>query len=216
MKRYFKKDTGTVGLVIILISFIISLYFYPRMPEFMASHWNIRGEVDGYMQKSWGLFLMPVISVILLFLFTKLPEIDPLKRNVRKFRKQFDRFIVLLLLFLFYINILVIVWNLGVRINIGTALIPAFSILFYYIGVLLKETRRNWFVGIKTPWTLSSSRVWRKTHERASLLFKACAIFPLLAIFDQTYAFFLLLIPMLFTIAYLFVYSYLEFKKEKN
>jgi uncharacterized membrane protein len=58
-------------LAVILSSFIISVYLYPQMPERMAPHWNIRGEVDGYLSKFWTLFFMPSISagLVLLFIF---------------------------------------------------------------------------------------------------------------------------------------------------
>ena len=93
------KKSYTIIILIILISFILGFYFYPRMPEQMASHWNVKGQVDDYMSKFWGLFLMPIISIAVLLLFVLIPKIDPLKRNIEKFRKYFDAFIVLIVIF---------------------------------------------------------------------------------------------------------------------
>ena len=82
------KKTIILSLLIILLSFIIGIYFYPQMDDLMASHWNVKGEVDGYMSKFWGLFLMPFVSAGLLLLFILVPKIDPLKANIEKFILQ--------------------------------------------------------------------------------------------------------------------------------
>ncbi|MCD6528067.1 SdpI family protein [bacterium] len=100
-----------------------------------------------------------------------IPKIDPLKKNLEKFRNYFERFFILLFLFLFYLYLLTIFWNLGLRFYIGQAMIPALAILFYYCGVLLEKAKRNWFIGIRTPWTLSSDEVWDKTHQLGGRLF---------------------------------------------
>ncbi|MDP2741185.1 MAG: DUF1648 domain-containing protein, partial [bacterium] len=79
------NTTKIIILIIIAASFLISFYLYPAAPDKMASHWNIAGEVDGYMSKFWGLFLMPIISLVMFLLFTIIPKIDPMKENVQKF-----------------------------------------------------------------------------------------------------------------------------------
>ena len=72
-------NKGTaIGLVIVILSFIIGIYYNPMLPEDIPSHWNIEGEVDGYLPKFWGLFLMPIVSILLLGLFVAIPRIDPL------------------------------------------------------------------------------------------------------------------------------------------
>jgi len=99
-----KMDTwksSAVVLGIILLSFIVSVYVYPVMPEEMASHWNAKGEADGYMQKLWGLFLTPFILAGLALFFFIIPKIDPLKENIKEFRGYYDAFIVLFSVFMF-------------------------------------------------------------------------------------------------------------------
>ena len=183
------------------------------MPDRIASHWNERGQVDGYMAKPWGLFSLPLVSVGLLALFLVIPRIDPLKVNIEKFRDHYDRFIVLLIAFLLYVHILILAWNLGLRFNLLQFLIPAFTFLFYYAGVLVENAKRNWFVGIRTPWTLSDERVWDKTHRIGGRLFKIVGITALLGIFYTDYAIFFLIIPVLGVTIFLIVYSYLEYQK---
>lgn len=200
-------------LAIIFLSFLIGFYFYPRFPEKVASHWNSRGEVDGYVSKFWGLFLMPILTLILFFLFLIIPEIDPLKRNVEKFRKYFDYFILILVLFLFYLYILTLLWNLGKKFNIIQVLVPAFSGLFFYCGVLVEKAKRNWFIGIRTPWTLSNDKVWDETHRIGGKLFKIIGLISLLGLFLPRYFFFIMLLPLIFLVFFLFFFSYFKFKK---
>lgn len=212
-------DKKIIPIVIIVVSFLIGIYFYPQMPDRMASHWNSQGQVDGYMSKAWALFLMPGMSVGLYLLFLLIPRIDPLKKNIQKFRNYFDNFIIILLVFLFYLYLATIFWNLGFQFNMGYTLLPALSILFYYVGILVENAKRNWFIGIRTPWTLSSDRVWKKTHSIGGRLFKAYAIFILVSLFFvsfiQKYVVWIVLAPVLAIALGLIVYSYFEYQKRK-
>jgi len=210
------KKTSIIILVIILLSFAIGVYLYPQMPDTMASHWGIRGEVNGYMPKFWGLFLMPIVSVGVLLLFMVIPKIDPLKANIEKFRKYFDWFIVLIIFFMFYIYILSILWNTGVKFDMEQLIIPALGVLFYYCGILTENAKRNWFIGIRTPWTLSSDEVWRKTHKMGGKLFKIVGVITLLGALFPNYIFFFVFIPVIFVAVYTIAYSYFEYKKEEN
>lgn len=201
-------------IAIILASFVIGIYFYPLMPERIASHWNSRGEVDSYMPKFWGLFLMPFTSAGLFLLFVLIPRIDPLKANIAQFRKYFDAFIVLIMLFMFYIFLLTIFWNLGERFDMFQFMVPAFGVLFYYCGVLIENSKRNWFIGIRTPWTLSSETVWDKTHKVGGKLFKASGIIALIGILFQPFAIWFVLVPVIAVSIYTVFYSYFEYQKE--
>jgi len=208
------RKINIIALGIILISFLLGIYLYPSMPEQMASHWNAQGEVDDYMSKFWALFLMPLMSLGLLLLFLVIPKIDPLKQNIEKFRKYFDGFIVLMLGFLFYVYLLTIFWNLELRFSMTLLMIPAMAALFYYCGILVENAKRNWFIGIRTPWTLSNEKVWEKTHKLGGKLFKAAAIIILFGIVLKGYALLFILVPVIFVSFYLIVYSYVEYQKE--
>jgi len=194
----------------------VGIYFYSQMPDRVASHWNAQGEVDGYMPKSWGLFFMPLLLTGLFLLFLLIPKIDPLKENIKKFRKYFDAFIVLLTLFLFYVYLLTIFWNIGFRFNMGQLMIPALGILFYYCGILVENAKRNWFIGIRTPWTLSSETVWDKTHKIGGRLFKVTGVIAFLGIFFPKESILFVMIPVLLVAAYTLIYSYFAYQKEMN
>lgn len=207
------KKSSIIVLSILIISFLIGIYFYYQFPDKIVSHWDSQGQPNGYMSKFWGLFLMPLISVALFLLFMLLPKIDPLKNNIKKFRNYFDGFIIIIFIFLFYLYILTILWNLGLKFNMILFLIPAFAVLFYYAGILIEHAKRNWFIGIRTPWTLSSEKVWNKTHKLGAKLFKVSAIIILLGLIFQKYAIWFIIIPIIFSVIDTTVYSYFEYKK---
>ena len=199
--------------LIILLSFIMAFYFYSKVPSTIPSHWNIQGEVDSYMPKFWGLFLMPLISVALFLLFLAIPNIDPLKANIKKFMGYYDLFILSMMLFLFYIYLLTIFYTIGYRFNMSTAILPALAILFYMISLLLKNSKRNYFIGIRTPWTIQSEKVWNKTHKLGSKLFIALSIIILLSVFMASYGFYIVIVSILAVTLYLIYYSYMQYKK---
>ncbi|MFH1331999.1 MAG: SdpI family protein [archaeon] len=208
------KKTHLIIITAIILSFAIGIYFYPQLPDRLASHWNAESLVDGYMTKFWGLFLMPIIALAGFLLFIALPKIDPLKENIEKFRKQYDIFIVMFILFLFYLYILTLLFNLGFYFNMIQMLAPAFGALFYYIGILMESAKRNWFIGIRTPWTLSSDKVWEKTHKLGAKLFKGAGILSLGAVILPDYAIYFIMVPIMAVAAYTIIYSYLEYKKQ--
>jgi uncharacterized membrane protein len=199
---------------LILVSFLMGAYLQPYMPEKMASHWDANGNVDGYMSRFWGLFLMPVISAILFMVFILIPRIDPLKENIEGFRGHFNVFTLLLFGFLFYLYMLVMLWNLGYRFNLIQFLAPAFGLIIYYAGVMMENAKQNWFIGVRTPWTLSSEVVWNKTNRLAGKLFKVAGVLAALGTAFPEYAIFLIMMPVILAAIYPIIYSYQEYKME--
>jgi uncharacterized membrane protein len=184
------------------------------MPDKLATHWGVDGEVNGYMGKFWGIFLLPVVSLMIAFVFLLIPRIDPLRENIEKFAGYFDVFIILVSLFLFSIFVHVILWNVGVKFSPLIFVSLGIGVLFFYTGILCEHSKRNWFVGIRTPWTLSSDSVWDKTHKLGGKLFKLCGIIALFGAVLTSLAIVLILVPVLVISVVLSVYSYLEFRKE--
>lgn len=205
--------TEYATLALILATLVVGVVVYPHLPEQMASHWNIRGEVDGYFGKFWGTFFLPLVNMGVWLMLILVPRIDPLKENIARFRRYYDLLVSALIVFFTYLHVLTIVWNLGVEFNLLQFLAPVLALLIYLVGVLIGHSRRNYMVGIRTPWTLASDTVWQKTHRVGSLLFKLSGIIILLAVFFPGWLVLLLLIPLLGSTVYLFVYSYIEYRK---
>ena len=159
---------------------------------------------------------MPIVSIAILLLFVAIPRIDPLKKNIDKFRSYFDGFIVIILMFFMYIHILTLMWSMNITFNMTQMILPAIGLLFIYLGFIMDKLKRNWFIGIRTPWTLSSDRVWEKTHRVGGIVFKFAGVITFFGVVFQSIALWLLLIPIIIGIIYLFAYSYFEFQKEKK
>lgn len=207
------KRNTSIMLGIISVSLLVGIYAYPKMPDMMASHWNAQGQVNGYVPRFWGLFLMPALSVVLLLAFVLIPKIDPLKANIEKFRGHYEGFVAIVTAFLFYIYLLTLLWNAGLTFNMVRFLSPVLGVLFYYSGILVENAKRNWFIGIRTPWTLSSESVWNRTHAIGGKLFKIAGGIAFLGVLFPDYALFLMIAPAVLSAAYVAVYSYLEYEK---
>ncbi|GAB4505859.1 MAG: SdpI family protein [Anaerolineales bacterium] len=207
--------TIVLSIILIAIAVVSSAMVYDRLPERVASHWNAANQVDGYISRFWGVSLMPLISAGMLALLLVIPHIDPLQANVEKFRPAFNGFITLMIAFLLYVHGLTLAWNLGYdRFDMGAALLPALGLLFIFVGFMMRQAKRNYFIGIRTPWTLSSDRVWDKTHRVGGMLFIASGLLALLGAFFPLYAPWLLLTPLLGSTFFLVVYSYLLYQQE--
>ena len=210
------RNTLIITFLLIAAQVVFSLAVYSYLPAEMASHWGVNDQVNGSISRFWGAFLMPVMSLALLGLFLLIPGIDPHKANIAQFRGPFNLFIVLMIVFLTYVHGLTIAWNLGFTgFKISTALLPAVGLLFIFVGYLLAKAKRNFFIGIRTPWTLSSDTVWDKTHALGSKLFIASGFIAFLgAFFGGQIAFLLMFIPLMGSAIFLVLYSYFLYVDE--
>ncbi len=208
------RSTLLFALFLAILMLAVGAFSYPRMPETVAVHWNAQGIANGYGPRLQAAFLLPLIMIGLSALLLFIPEIDPLKANIEKFRKDYNGFILAFALFFFYLYILTTLLNLGVSFNLNQFLVPGFGIFIYCAGVLLGKARRNYFIGIRTPWTLSSDTVWAKTHRLGGLLFKTAGVLAILGILAPNLAMLFLLVPILAAALITVVYSYIAFRAE--
>jgi uncharacterized membrane protein len=197
----------------VLIFFVLAGAFYPFVPEVMASHWNARGEVNGTISRFWGLFLFPLISLGITGLLFLIPKIDPLRANIKKFKNYYYGFVIAFLVYFLYIYILTLVWNLGWRFNFSQTIIPAVGLLMFFAGFLVSKAKRNFFIGIRTPWTLSSDEVWNRTHKLGGRLFKAVGVLILILSFIPTIAIYVLLGLVPGITIWLVIYSYVLYRR---
>lgn len=209
------RTTWILSLILIVLAVAFSLAAYDRLPDPMASHWGINDQVNGMIPRFWGAFLMPLLSIGMLALFMLIPTIDPLKANIAQFRNAFNAFIVLMIAFLLYVQSLTIVWNLGYQnFKMSLALLPAVGLIFIFAGVLMMKTKRNFFIGIRTPWTLSSDHVWDETHKVGSWSFIAMGIVSLFTGFLGFAGIFVLLGTTTIAVLVPVVYSYILYQRE--
>ncbi|WP_224450502.1 SdpI family protein [Haloprofundus salilacus] len=198
----------TAAALFVVISGALSVIAAPELPAQLVIHWNAAGQPDGTMAKTPALALIPVLSAALLVLFAVIPRIGPLRENITSFRPVYDWFVVVFTAFMATLHGGILAFNLGYEFDFTLFVLAAVALLFYYAGILLSRAKRNWFIGIRTPWTLSSDEVWDQTHELGSRLFKLTAVIALIGLLFGEYAVYFLIIPALLTAGVTLVYSY--------
>jgi uncharacterized membrane protein len=210
------KTTTIITLILIALALLAGMALWNQLPDQMASHWDSNDQVNGYVSKFWGVFLMPLITLGMLVLFLVLPGMDPLKANIAQFRESFNLFIVLIVAFMLYTHGLTLAWSLGYQdFKMSAAMLPFMGVLFIAIGSMLRKAKRNFFIGIRTPWTLSSDSVWNKTHQLGSVLFMVSGAMTIVGgFFGGMTAFWLMFAPLIGSSLFLVVYSYVLYRGE--
>jgi len=174
-----------IGVIVGAVALAAAVWAYPQLPPRIPSHWNIHGEVDGYSGRFVGAFLMPLVILAGAGIAHVLPKIDPKAKNYPKFHDTYWLLINGILVFMGVVHLALIGNALGAPVPIRRVMPVALGFLFIVIGNYLGRVQPNWFLGIRTPWTLSSDMVWRKTHRLgawvfviAGVLFMASAAVP--------------------------------------
>ena len=209
------RTTLIIAGLLMLAGLLFSLSVYSRLPDSMASHWNFNDQVDGRMPRFWGAFLMPLLSLAVVGLLMLVPRIDPFKTNIAAFQSAFNAFVTIMVVFFLYLHILTVLWNLGYQnFRMSLALLPAVGLIFVCAGLLMARSRRNYFIGIRTPWTLSSDTVWAETHRLGSRLFIGMGILVMILGLAGRGVLPALLIIVVITALVPVVYSYILYRRE--
>lgn len=208
------KTSTIISFSLIAIAFLVGVVLYAQLPDPMPAHWNAAGEIDGYMSKFWGIFLVPIITIPLVGLFLIIPNIDPLKANIAKFRGAFNWFIAAFVAYMLYIYALTLAASLGIQFNMTIMLLPAVGILFIGIGYMMRQAKRNFFIGIRTPWTLSSETVWDETHKLGAKMFMFGGVVTIVSAFLGETGFWLMMIAIIVAAFVPIVYSYILWQRE--
>ena len=200
--------------VIVVLSLLLGAWAYPRLPEQVATHWDEHGQVNGYSSRLTQVLLLPLMVAGLGLFLIFIPSIDPLKANIQTFRGDYNGFVVVFALFMAYLHVVTTFINLGWQVNLNQLLMPAMGLFIFYTGVLISKARRNYLIGIRTPWTLSNDVVWDKTHRLGGLLFKLAGLLALPGIILPNLSVWLLLVPLMAASLITVVYSYFAFQRE--
>jgi uncharacterized membrane protein len=211
MKTLTKKEI--LPLILIVISFAVGIVLYPELPDKVPSHWNIRGEVDSWSSRNFAILFAPILTLIVYLLMTFLPLIDPLRRNYNHFVIPYFWFRTSFVIFFTLLNLYVLWSGLGFNLKINYFIIPVLSAFFIVIGLFLPKAKKNYFVGIRTPWTIHSERVWDKTHQFSGKLFVIVGIIALLGLFLPSFAFIIFISSVSVAALISIVYSYFIFRE---
>ncbi|HEX2208675.1 MAG TPA: SdpI family protein [Longimicrobium sp.] len=170
-----------LGAAVAAAMWAFALAVSTRLPHRIPSHWNLRGEVDGWMEKPWGVLMQPAIATVLLVVLWVLPRIDPRRENVERFADDRRLIINLIVLFLAVVQVTTLGYALGWPVQVDRVILASVGLLFVGLGNYLPRIRSNWFMGIRTPWTLDNERVWRATHRVGGRTFVAAGLVMALA-----------------------------------
>ncbi|MGN5649163.1 SdpI family protein [Bacillus sp. Brlt_9] len=202
-------------LLLIALTIIAWYIAWPHLPGEVPSHINVSGEVDGYMSKMGMMILDVAVMLFIYVLAITLPKLDPKYANYGKFSKAYMMMTGAILLFLFASNMMGLANALGYNIPIGIAVNIMVGILFVVIGNYMQQCKPNFFMGIKTPWTLSSEEVWRKTHRLGSKIMMIGGIAIMISAFlPGMWKIISLLSVTAVLVVGTMVYSYVAYKKE--
>jgi uncharacterized membrane protein len=144
--------------------------FHPGLPEMLPSHWDLHGQPDGWMHRDVALCLMPAIMFGWVGLTLLLPAISPQRYKVDSFAGTYAYCMFLVQALLAYVHGLMTLGPLGAGFDIGRALVVGVLLLLALLGSVLGRVRRNFWIGVRTPWTLADDVVWDRTHHLAAWL----------------------------------------------
>lgn len=170
------RRLNAFSLALIAGSFLFSAAVYLWLPDQIPSHWNIAGEVDSTMSKTWGAFMMPLIMLGLYGVFQVIPALSPKGYGIEAANSGFVGIRVAVFALFALLNVLILLASLGVPIAMGSAVSMAVGGLLAVLGWFLDRLPRNFYVGIRTPWTIVDEDNWTRTHRLGKWLFMAAGL----------------------------------------
>ena len=215
MNESLKKELPIIGIV--LLPFMYLAYIWNSLPEQVPMHWNLKGEIDDWGSKYSliGLvFLLPVLTYILMLV---VPKIDP-KKRIEAMGGKYNQFKFILVAFMSVAVLAVMYISKNQKLSNPNMIVILVGTLFAFMGNYFKVIKQNYFIGIKTPWTLESEEVWKLTHLLAGKMWVIGGIVIVicsLVLPENLNFYFLISITAVISIVPI-VYSYLIYKKLKN
>jgi len=211
-----KKMVLFYVLVLIGIPFIYAAYLYPSLPEIIPTHFNLKGEADGFGGKDsiyLGPIIMGVTSLFTYFLLTNIKKIDP-KRNEQVEDGLFQKFGFFTVLFLSALSMVILYATTHQGISIEKLLFPIMGLTFAALGVYMPKLKQNYFAGFKLPWTLENVDNWNATHKIAGKVWLYGGVIQFFAgmVFSSVASFVIFFIAMVVMVLVPTIYSYRMFK----
>ncbi|GGG53789.1 SdpI family protein [Bizionia arctica] len=215
MKPTLKKDLPLIP--IILLPFIYLAYIWNSLPQEVPLQWNINGDINTYGDKGMLIFIPILLPLLMYLIFLIVPKIDP-KNKLNAMGNKLQNMKILLTLFMSLLALFILYSAKNESLENPNYLILGIGVLFLILGNYFKTIQPNYFIGIKTPWTLESESVWKKTHKMAGKMWFVggfVIILGSLVLSQQINRTVFLIITGIITIIPI-LFSYFEYKKEKQ
>jgi uncharacterized membrane protein len=211
----FKWRQEVISLLFIAAAFIFALVSWNSVPNRLPIHWNAAGKSDGYGGKFEGLLLTPLIAVGLYLMLLVLPAIDPRKENYQRMANTYSVIRLVIVIYMSVFSVVLTFVARGAALNIGLIVPVMVGALFVILGNYFGKLRQTWFVGIRTPWTLSSTVSWNKTHALGGKIFIGIGIGLIIAaLIGKGWAFTVVIVAGTLGLIYTIYYSYLIWKSD--
>jgi uncharacterized membrane protein len=202
---------------LVAIATIASTVVYPRLPDRVPTHFDIRGNPNAYGPRWVPTVIFPVLILLLWGLMRGLPKIDPRRANYARMQDTYDLVVNVILTMVTALHLLILAGTAGSRVPFVRVIPAVIGIAFIAIGNLLPRAKPNWWFGIRTPWTLSNDRVWERTHRVGGYVMTATGALAVASSFFASdialAAFASLAIGMALVLV---VYSYFVWKQETS
>jgi uncharacterized membrane protein len=185
MKRWLLLSVA-MSLCACAISSWIYWFRFDSLPPRLAIHWDINGRPNGWVARDqifWSLFVMPTAMMLIVLLTVVLPWLSPRPFDLDRFRSTYAYVMMLVVLLLGYMHSVILFGSLNQNaIDVGCWLIGGIIVVLGLMGNVLGRVRRNFYLGVRTPWTLASERVWIETHRVAAWVLVAASFLGLVAL----------------------------------
>jgi len=167
-KRYY-----LAGILLTAAALIATSAAYPHLPASVPRHWDLNGQANGYSPK-WALFLIgPGLMCATMLVTWRLPWLSPKRFEVESFQATYTEVMLITVCLLAYMDALILWSGLGHGVNAGRAGLFGACLCLAFLGNITGKIRRNFYIGVRTPWALASERVWNATHRLAAKTFVA-------------------------------------------
>lgn len=210
-----KKELPIVGIV--LLPFVYLAYIWNQLPQEVPLHYNIKGEIDRYGDKS-ELVLIPILLPLLIYvILLVVPHIDP-KKQIQKMGKKYDSLKLVITTFMSVLALFFIYIAKNQSIANPNYILLLTGVLFIIFGNYFKTIKANYFIGIRTPWTLENESVWKETHKLGGKIWFAGGLLIILSslIFNEKINIIIYMSCIAIMVLVPVIYSYLLFKKLKD
>ncbi len=216
MKKWISQQAAILG--VLAVTLLVPVFLWDQMPDQVPVHWNINGEVDRYGSKAESLLIIPAISLVLSVLLWVLPAIDP-KNKVNTFSNTLRLVHLALVVSFFAMSLVLAAASMKEGFDVTRAILIVVLMMFLVLGNFFGKLRPNYFVGIRTPWTLENGEVWIKTHRFAGKLWVAGSVLMMIAVLavsDTKIRFWIFISGTIILSFWPMVYSFILFQKSKK
>jgi uncharacterized membrane protein len=167
------RTANRIGAAATALAFGAAGALYSRLPERVPTHWNWRGEIDGWTAKPLGPFVMPLAMAGVLALMAAVPRLSPKRWGVEPFESVYALLQTVMTAFFAVMTGALLLAGLGRAPAMSRVVDVAAGLVLAVVGNFLGKVTKNFFVGIRTPWTLASDEVWLRTHRLGGKLLVA-------------------------------------------